>query len=281
MMAATLGVTTMVSYGTTQYLFGVLVVPITRELGWDRATISGAYSLGLIISGLLGVPVGRLVDRGGARTLMTVGSFVGGVSLIFISTIQQPWQLYALWSGGLGLAMALTFYPVTFTVVTQWFKRRRGSAMALLTTLGGLASPVFYPLAGWLVPQVSWRGTVIALGASQLVICVPLHALLVRSRPEESGLLPDGDVSPHLPSDFQTPLQGHTLFMALRRPAFWTLTLSSSLLMMSSTVLFAHQVAYLIGRGYEAVLAATLAGAVGIASLPGRFVLNVLSERVG
>src|SRR2546428_7946985 len=77
-----LGITTIISYGTTQYLFGVLVVPLDATFHWGRASISGAYALGLIIAGLLGVPIGSLVDRRGARLLMSCGSGPGRVSPI-------------------------------------------------------------------------------------------------------------------------------------------------------------------------------------------------------
>jgi MFS family permease len=140
-----LGVTTIISYGTTQYLFGVLVVPVSTTQHWSRASLSGAYSLGLVLSGLLGVPIGQLVDRWGARLLMTVGSAVGGLSLIGLASVHTLWHFYLYWSLGLGLATALTFYPVSFIVVTNWFEHKRGTALAVLTLLGGLASPLVYP----------------------------------------------------------------------------------------------------------------------------------------
>ena len=132
-LVAALGLTTIVSYGTTQYLYGVLLVPIQRETGWDRGALSGAYSLSFIVLGLAGIPVGRLVDRYGARALMTGGSALGAACLVALSQAHELWQLYLLWSGGLGLSMALTFYTVSFVVVANWFHRRLGTAMAALT----------------------------------------------------------------------------------------------------------------------------------------------------
>ena len=271
-----LGVTTIVSYGTTQYLYGVLVVPMQRDLGWSRALISGALSLALLTSGVLGLPIGRLVDRHGARGPMALGSLLGGLGLIAASRVREPWQLYALWSGVLALSMALTLYPVTFTVITNWFTRRRGSALALLTLLGGLASPIFIPLAGVLVGRAGWRTALIALGLVQLAVALPIHALVVRRHPEDVGLLPDGDGSPPLE---QRPA-GSSLRRAVAAAPFWTLTVAFSLGWLAHSVILVHQVAYLIGRGFDAVLAASLAGLLGVASLPGRYLLNRLSERM-
>jgi MFS family permease len=274
-----LGITTIVSYGTTQYLFGVLLVPIQHETGWSRGGLSGAYSLSFVAVGVLGVPIGRLVDRYGARALMAGGSALGGLCLIGLAQVQQLWQFYALWAGGLGLAMALTFYSVSFVVVANWFRRRRGAAMALLTLLGGLASPIYVPLAGLLIQPLGWRGTVVVMGLSQLLIALPLHALLVRRHPEDLGLLPDG--ATRSPGAGPAQPAGLLLDEALRRPAFWTLTLSGTLSLAAASAINAHQVPYMIGRGYDPVLAATMAGLVGVTSLPGRFALNALSDRLG
>ena len=180
-----LGCTTILSYGTTQYLFGILEVPLATTFGWSRAELSGAYALSLLVAGILGVPVGYLVDRYGARWLMTGGSALAGCALLGLSQISHLWQFYLYWSGGLGIAMALIFYPVTFTVITSWFVAERAKAFAVLTLLGGLASPIFIPLVGWLIPQVGWQTTLFWSGILHLVIAVPLHAGLVRRPPEQ------------------------------------------------------------------------------------------------
>jgi MFS family permease len=145
----------------------VLVVPISTSLHWDRATVSGAYAVSLVVAGVLGVPIGPLLDRFGARFLMSCGSVLGGLSLIGLAQMQTIWQFYLFWSGGLGLAMALTLYPVTFTVVANWFVRKRRAALAVLTLVGGLSSPllsVFLSLECWSpisagVPRL-WHGQV-------------------------------------------------------------------------------------------------------------------------
>ncbi len=273
-----LGITTIISYGTTQYLFGVLVVPIDATFHWGRASISGAYALGLILAGLLGVPIGSLVDKRGARLLMSCGSALGGLALIGLAQMNSIFQFYLLWSGALGLAMALTLYPVTFTVVTNWFVRKRGKALAILTLVGGLSSPLYIPLAGTLVAHVGWRTTLIILGFTQLVIALPLHAFLLRRHPEDMGLSLDGEAALLVPVN--APLPDATLSEALHSSVFWLLTASLSLVFLGSTVVFVHQVAFMIGRGYNAVLAATLSGMLGLVSLPGRYVLNVLSSRI-
>jgi MFS family permease len=290
-LVVVLGLTTVVSYGTTAYAFGVLVVPIGQEMGWSRGELSGAFALGQVLAGLAGVPIGRQVDRYGGRRLMTVGSLLGGLALIGLSRVQALWQLYLLWGGVLGLSMALTFYSVSMAIVANWFQRRRGAALALLTLLGGFASVLFVPLAGWLTPWLGWRQTVVVLGLFQLLFALPLHALLLRRYPEDLGLCPDGDPpAAATPAATRTaarrgvpPLAvpGMLLGQALREPSFWVLTLAASLDQLAVMVVWAHSIAFMIGRGFDPVLAASLGGLVGLVSLPGRFVLNVLSDRLG
>lgn len=275
-----LGITTVVSYGTTQYLFGVLMVPIQHDLGWSRASLSGAFSVSFVILGLLGVPIGRLVDRHGARWLMTAGSLLGATCLALLSRVTEEWQFYVLWAAGLGLAMALTFYPVTFTVMTNWFHRKRGSAMAVLTTIGGFASVIYIPVAGLLIDRFGWRAALLVMAASQLLICLPIHALLLRRRPEDMGQRPDGEEVPAEGWE-PAPIDGHALGEALRAGAFWALAGYMGLSLMAHAVILAHLVPYLIGRGYNPVFAATAAGMLGVASLPARTALNLASNRFG
>jgi MFS family permease len=273
-----LGVITIVVYGTVQYFFGVLVVPVGRELGWSRTELSLGYSISLALAGLLGLPLGRWIDRRGARGVLVLGSLFGGLSLIALSRVDALWQWEVLWGGGLGLAGAMTLYPITMAVVANWFHRRRGTAMATLTVLGGLASPIFIPLAGWLVPHAGWRQTLVLFGLAQLVIALPLALVLVRRHPEDVGLFPDG--APSADRTASHPEMGVGLRTAVGLPAFWTLTVAAFVGLGGSNILFAHQVAYMIGTGQPPAVAASLAGAVGLASLPGRLVLNLLSDRL-
>ena len=238
-----------------------------RDLGWSRALISGAFSLAFVSSGLLGIPIGRLVDRRGARALMTGGSLLAAASLALLSQVREPWQFYLLWAGGLGLAQALTFYPVTFTVINNWFRQRRGRALALLTLLGGFASVVFYPLAGALTAHYGWRLALLVMAACQLLVCVPIHLLVLRRHPDEMH-----------PS---VEREGLRLRPALATGAFWALTASSGLGLLAHSVLLAHQVPYLIGRGFDPVFAAGAAGLLGLASLPSRVVMNLLGDWLG
>ena len=105
-LLVSLGIISIIAYGTLQYFFGVLVVPVGHELGWSRTDLSLGYSIALLVSGLLGYPIGRWVDRKGARAVMASGAVLAGLSLIELSKVRHLWEWYLLWGGGLGVAGA-------------------------------------------------------------------------------------------------------------------------------------------------------------------------------
>lgn len=277
-----LGITTVISYGTTAYAFGVLLAPVSQAQGWSRAALSGSYALGILVAGLLGIPIGHVVDRFGGRALMTVGSALGGSGLILLATVQTVGAFDLIWGIGLGLANALTFYPVSFTIIASWFEQHRGAALAWLTTIGGLASPIFIPLTGWLVAQLGWRETLTILGLTQLVVALPLHALVVRRRPDDVpvGLDRQGDSKEAGRSSLAVdrPPQGMTIRQALRNGAFWSLTVAGGLEQLAAMIVSAHQISFIITNGFDPLFAAGIAGLIGLVSLPGRFVLNYLGD---
>jgi MFS family permease len=273
-----MGITTIVSYGVSQYLFGVLVPPIARDLGWDKAAINGAYSLTVLISGILGFGVGRLVDRFGARLLMSAGSALLGISLLLLSRVHTLPQFYALWGVGIGLGTALTYYPVSFTVVANWFERRRMSALSLLTFFGAFASTVFYPLNGWLVGAFGWRDAVAIVGAVNLVIALPLHSFIIRRHPEDVGLRPDGHgIKVDEPA---ASITGMRLSQALRTTAFWLITAAISLSFFATTTVVVEHIDFLVSRGLPLTLVTTIVGLWGLAYLPGRSIVAFFGGKI-
>ncbi len=210
--------------------------------------------------------------------MLACGCLTGAVSLAALAAGPGLSAFFLVWALGIGTTMALTLYPVTFVVVTNWFDRRRGRAMALLTTLGGLSSPLCIPLSGWLISTWSWRTALVVLAVIQLAMA-PLAVVFVRHRPEDLGLRPDGDPSAGSGAS-AVPPAGQTPRRAVRGAAFWCLTAAGSTAMLAANALQVHQIPYMISRGMSPVLASTVSGLTGLASVPARLVLNTWTERV-
>ena len=177
-----LSVPQLITWGSVFYTFALLMEPLERELGMTRAQSSLAFSLALLAEGLLAYPVGRWIDRGHERAVMTGGSLLVALCLVLHSFVTTVAGFYAVWLG-LGAALAATLYNPVFAVVTRRFPQDFRRAIITLTFLGGLASTVFIPLSAWLIAALGWRHALWVLAALHLLVCAPLHAGLLRHAP--------------------------------------------------------------------------------------------------
>lgn len=173
----------LISWGSIFYTFALIMAPVENELNISRAQSSMAFSLALLVEGLLAYPVGRLIDRGHERLVMTGGSLLAGVCLIFHSLVTDLFGFYAVWAG-LGAAMAGVLYTPAFSVVTRRFPDNFRRAIITMTFLGGLASTVFLPLTAWLISTLGWRSAMVALASFHFLVCTPLHALILKDAPK-------------------------------------------------------------------------------------------------
>ena len=278
-VAGTLAFTETVSWGVLYYAFAVFLVPMEAELGWSAATLTGAYSLALLISGLAAPFVGRWLDRHGPRALMTAGSLLGALLVLAWSRVQDAAAFYLVWAG-IGLAMAATLYEPAFATVATWFERERGKALLLVTLAAGFASTIFLPLSGWLVGELGWRRALGALAAVLAVATVLPHALLLRRRPEDLGLRPDGTPADATGFGMGEEPAGATPRQALRDPAFRWLTAAFFLDTFSLVAVGVHLIPYLVERGDEPGFAASVVGLIGAAQVGARVLATVLGGRV-
>ena len=171
------------SWGIIYYGFAVFLRAMETDLRASRVEVTGAFSLGLLVAGLAAVPVGRWIDRRGARGLMTLGSCTGTALLLAWSRVEGLGALYAVWCG-MGLAMAATLYEPAFAAIVGWFTRHRDRALLAVTLAGGLASTIFMPFATWLLERLGWRDAIVALAAILAVTTIPIHADLHRRGPD-------------------------------------------------------------------------------------------------
>ncbi|HXG17395.1 MAG TPA: MFS transporter, partial [Calidithermus sp.] len=172
-----------VSWGILYYGFPVLLRPMEADLGWSRVAVTGAFSVGMGVSALAALPVGRWIDRHGARGLMTAGSCLGVLLLLAWSRVQTLAGLYALWAL-MGLALAATLYEPAFAAVVGWFPAgARDRALLVVTLAGALASTIFMPVEAWLVTRLGWRPALLVLAALLAALTIPVHALVLRPPP--------------------------------------------------------------------------------------------------
>lgn len=275
----TLSFTELTSWGVLYYTFTVFLGPMHATFGWSRGAMTGAYSLGLLVSAAAGVPIGRWVDRRGPRVVMTAGSCAAVLLVLLWAAVPSLTALYLVWAG-IGVAMAAVLYEPALVVVATWFRRKRGQALTILTFIAGFASVVYVPLSGWLVHRGGWRQALVVLALMLALGTVLPHALLLRRRPADLALLPDGMLAlPDQPTAAH-PEQSSTTREAMRGATFWLLTAAFALNLLGASAMLVHLLPYLTDRGYSVGVATTATGLVGVMALPGRLVLTPLGDRV-
>ena len=272
-----------ITAGINFHGFGNFIIPLTNEFGWNRTTISGLFSLARMESGLLGPLEGWLVDRVGPRRLMIVGIPLMGVGYILMSRVNSLAAFFFVYIFAITLGNSLGMSTPMAASVANWFNRKRGLAFGIMWSGVGLGG-FFVPAVGWLIAAYNWRIASIVIGVFIIVMGIPIAALM-RHRPEPYGYMPDGEEpdtddetgevrrrqQPDLSQDF-------TAREALMTSSFWYLTLSIAARSLVSGGVGLHLVPYFVDLGASDVFAATLAGAVGVLSIPGRFGLSAVSD---
>lgn len=252
----------LIGWGSIFYTFSLIMEPVERELGLSRAESSLAFSIALLVEGLLAYPVGRLIDRGYERIVMTTGSVLAGVCLAMQGTVSGAAGFYLAWAG-LGAAMAGVLYSPAFAVVTRRFPGDFRRAIITMTFLGGLASTVFIPLTAAAIEAWGWRQALMGLGVLHLLVCAPLHAITLRRAPRAPA-------TPKPSSDRIVP-QG--VFGIIRGAPFLLIGLFVMLMTAVSVALPAHMVSLLREHGMSERWVIAIPASIGVIQVFGRLLL--------
>jgi len=273
-VVAVLSITETVTWGIIYYGFPVMLRPMESELGLSRAAVTGAFSVGLALSAAAAVPVGRWIDRHGARALMTVGSCLGTALVVAWSQVQNLLALYVVWAL-LGLVMAATLYEPAFAAVVGWFPgRHRDRALLTVTLVAGFASTIFMPIEAWLLTWLGWRTALLVLAAILGVLTIPLHAFALRP-PPPAGRTP-ADVR-----HTETAVPSVTLSVATHMAVFWVLAIAFFVGNFTTNAVTVHLIPYLADRGYSPTVAAVMIGWLGAMQVPARVVFASIADRFG
>ncbi|WP_114969656.1 MFS transporter [Rhodoferax ferrireducens] len=256
----------LISWGSIFYMFALVMAPVERELGLSRAESSLAFSLALLVEGFMAYPVGRWIERGHERAVMTGGSVLAGVCLVLHGFVTDVIGFYAVWAG-LGAAMAAVLYSPVFAVVTRRFPHDFRRAIITMTFLGGLASTVFIPLTAWLITAWGWRHALTGLAALHLLVCAPLHAFTLRGAPRP--VPHDASGSAAMPQN----LSRH-----LRSAPFLLIGVFVILMMAVTVALPAHMVSLLRENGLREAWVIAIPASIGLIQVLGRLLLYFFEQ---
>lgn len=261
----------------------VFIVPMTTEFGWSRAEISGAVSLGGVLAALVSPWVGALIDRSGARFVISVSTLLIAVTIGSLALAQSLLWFYLAFTLG-RMLFASPFELATSGAVANWFVRRRALAMAWLTVATGLSLAAMPLLAQVAIDAKGWRAGWITIAIAVTAVALLPNALLMVRRPEDVGLRTDGDgITAGSAFGSRTPDHSEerrfTRAMALRTPALWLLMLYTALIFPVQAGVSLHQAPHLIERGIDATTAAAIVGTFAAAAAASSLLFGWLGGR--
>jgi sugar phosphate permease len=249
----------------------IFIEPLTREFGWSRTALSGAVSLGGLLAAIAAPLIGPVLDRRGSRLVLCAAVLTNGVLLMLLSLTPSLIVFYMLFCVA-RMNWAAPFELGLYGGLNNWFVRRRMLASSILT-LAQAAGLVAMPLvAQFAILAQGWRAGWLALGAMTLLIgFVPIWLLLAR-RPEDLGLAPDGGAAASADRPGVLPRRaGHaepaySRRQALGTGAFWLLLLYTVLVYPVQAGVSLHQAPFLIERGIDPTIAATIVSTFSLTS---------------
>ena len=274
---------------TTRTAFSLLLPPLIAEFGWDRGLVAGAFSFGFLASAVLGPVVGRVMDRRGPRVIILSGVAMMAAGLLLAPAMTAPWQLYLTLGLLVGVGVNLMSFTAQSLYLPNWFVRRRAFAISLAFSGVGVGAIVLLPWLQAIIAAEGWRASCLALALLVVLVAGPLN-LLVRKRPEEIGLHPDGADGPVVPpgrrhaANVVDPAWASvpwTLARALRTARFWWIVLGFFCALFAWYAVQVHQTQYLVEIGFAPALAAWALGLVSAVGIPGQILLGALSDRIG
>ena len=264
---AFLSLAQLISWGSIFYAFALFMEPMNRELGWSKPEVTAAYSLGLVASGIVAVPLGRLIDLGYGRIVMTGGSLLAAVLLALWSTVES-YPLFVLLWVGLGATMSAVLYDPGFAILIRRLGPRARRGITAMTLVGGLASTVFLPLTHLLIAWFGWRHALLGLAAINLAVCAAIHSLVIPPQ------------SPR-PAGQTRQVQPSGAGRVLRKAAFWSFVATILFQGVLSTGFAIHLIPLLVERGFTLPAAVAAFSVIGPAQVAARLLVAFGERTLG
>lgn len=266
-----MGIAQICSWGTLYYSFPQLAAAIEAELGWQKSSLYGALTLGFLLTALAGIPVGRWIDKGHGRNVMTLGSSLAGLVMICGSQIQSILGFYLVFAS-IGLLQATCLYDAAFSVIA----RHSGKALTqkritALTLWGGFASTAFIPFIELLLSWGSWRDVFVVLGIINILVCAGIYSRLPQNKggvDHRSGNTGGGECTPK------------GVKWAISQPIFWTLILCFALFATLTSAFQFHLYPMLVEKGLSTQEVVMILAIFGPAQVTGRILMWMFGSRV-
>ena len=285
---------------TGAYGLSLFYKRLTDYFGWGRTALAGAISLSRLEAGFLGGIEGFLVDRFGPRIMILMGVILTGIGMVLLSRINTLLAFYVIFILMVTAGRSLSSMIAIDTTVANWFIRRRGSAFGLLRSAVAVGAAGVIVVA-WFIDMYGWRMAFVATGIGTILVGVPT-ALVMRHRPEQYGMMPDGDTTPPervrnldirggsedatdvakaQPEPEAEPDIGMGVMEALLTRPFWALSLGFAIRLLVTGAATLHAIPLVEDLGFSRATAAAVLGSMGMVSIIGRLGGGLLNDTFG
>jgi MFS family permease len=264
-------------------VFGVFIKPMEATFGWDRAALSGAAAISLLLLGAAGPIVGWLADQWGPRRVIFVSAILLGLGAMLSSRVSALWQIYITCGVLMGLGAGGVGMSTGAALAARWFEARRGLVMGLVGGAMSAGQLVIVPLAVWLTLSYGWRQSFLYLGVLLLVIALPLTLLFIRDDPAQKGLKAYGAGEAARAGEPKAPPEGRTRVAdAMQVPAFWLLAGTFFICGYTSNgLVLTHLVPHAAEHGFSEMHAAQALGVMGAMNILGTVASGFICDRFG
>jgi MFS family permease len=264
-------------------VFGVFIKPMETTFGWDRAALSGAAAISLLLLGAAGPIVGWLADQWGPRRVILLSAILLGLGAMLSSRVSALWQIYITCGVLMGLGAGGVGMSTGAALAARWFEARRGLVMGLVGGAMSAGQLVIVPLAVWFTLSYGWRQSFLYLGVLLLVIALPLTLLFIRDDPAQKGLKAYGAGQAARAGEPAAPPEGRTRVAdAMQVPAFWLLAGTFFICGYTSNgLVLTHLVPHAAEHGFSEMHAAQALGVMGAMNILGTVASGFICDRVG
>jgi len=265
-----------------RFSFGVFFKSLESEFALSRAATSAIFSTQMVLGGIFTILGGWALDKYGPRVVCLFMGIFTGLSLLLTGQTNALWQIFFTYSLLLATGTS-AIYVTVMSTVSRWFEKKRGLALGIASMGAGMGPLLVAPLATYLISAFDWRMAFTILGIIAWVVVIPLSRLLRRD-PQEIGMLPEGaefsastvlEQKPAVSADYLSPWQ------AFRTRSFWLVVGIFFLYAINIFIILTHLVPHVTDLGFSAVEAATVISVAGGATLVGRLLLGMASDRLG
>lgn len=262
------------------YSVSVFIDSYINEFGWTRSTVSGMYSMGTLVAGMLMGIIGKLFDKYGHRKMGTAVALAFGVACLFMSTVSSVGTLFVgfflirlLGQGSMSL--------IGTTLVPQWFIKKKGRALSIVSVMGAMSLATLPPINTWLIQNYGWRFGWQVWAVLLWVIVAPFIYYFIRTRPEDVGLYPDNEEQVIVEGDdIIIEEVSWTLKEAINTRAFWMIIYVVIIPSAIITGCVFHQISILGQAGLTPERAALISSITSLIRLPLVLVAGQLADRI-